>query len=230
MSLLAPCLRVHLKLWRQNHFWICVASRKLYITARYQTSGKQKLRGVEAEAAGRKSSRRSQLFTMNPALLALVLSLLATVAPQSRDHHDMDWVNAYRQGFNFQCPHGEALVAIRSYFSEAEGSDRLWSFECQPTPEGLGEPSDCWWDDINRAGLEWWVFSFICFSFFTSSPVSWDKTADNRCSQKRKVLVSMCLERNGWISYFFYLAVVATFSECAYFEHLKPLPCWLSGS
>ncbi|MEQ2285116.1 hypothetical protein AMECASPLE_028560 [Ameca splendens] len=92
---------------------------------------------------------------MNPVLLASALSLLATVAAQSNDHYDMGWVNGYRQGFNFQCPHGEVIVAIRSYFSENEGSDRLWSFECQPTPENLGEPSDCWWDDINRAGLEW---------------------------------------------------------------------------
>ncbi|KAI3369054.1 hypothetical protein L3Q82_026023, partial [Scortum barcoo] len=92
---------------------------------------------------------------MGPTLVVLALSLLATVAAQSHDHHDMGWVNGYRQSFNFQCPHGEVLVAIRSYFSEQDGSDRLWSFECQPTPEGLGEPSDCWWDDINRAGMEW---------------------------------------------------------------------------
>ena len=103
----------------------------------------------------------TDLFNMNPALAVLAFSLLATVAAQSQDHYDMGWVNGYRQGFNFQCPHGEVLVAIRSYFSEADGSDRLWSFECQPTPEGLGEPSDCWWDDINRAGMEWWV---VCFT------------------------------------------------------------------
>ncbi|KAM3618988.1 uncharacterized protein V6R79_001326 [Siganus canaliculatus] len=92
---------------------------------------------------------------MNPALVALALPLLAMVSAQSHDHHDMGWVNGYRQGFNFQCPHGEVIVAIRSYYSEQEGSDRLWSFECQATPEGLGEPSDCWWDDISRAGMEW---------------------------------------------------------------------------
>ncbi|TKS74821.1 Dermatopontin 22 kDa extracellular matrix protein [Collichthys lucidus] len=92
---------------------------------------------------------------MNPAPVLVALSLLAMVAAQSQDHYDMDWVNAYRQGFNFQCPHGEALVAIRSYYNEQEGSDRLWSFECQATPEGLGEPTDCWWDDISRAGMEW---------------------------------------------------------------------------
>lgn len=111
----------------------------------------------------RECSRPTDLFNMNPALmLVAALSLLATVAAQSPDHYDMDWVNSYRQGFNFQCPHGEVLVAIRSYFSEVDGSDRLWSFECQPTPEGLGEPSDCWWDDINRAGMEWWVL-YQCF-------------------------------------------------------------------
>lgn len=95
------------------------------------------------------------LFSMIPAPVVLALSLLATAAAQSHDHHDMGWVNGYRQGFNFQCPHGEVIVAARSYYSEQDGSDRLWSFECQPTPEGLGEPSDCWWDDINRAGMEW---------------------------------------------------------------------------
>lgn len=105
----------------------------------------------------RKSSRRTDLSNMNPAPVVLVLCLLATVAAQSHDHHDMGWVNGYRQSFNFQCPHGEVMVAARSYYSEEDGMDRLWSFECQPTPEGLGEPSDCWWDDISRAGLEWWV-------------------------------------------------------------------------
>lgn len=103
----------------------------------------------------RKFSRQTYLFSMNPALVVLALSLLPTVAAQAHDHHDMAWVNGYRQGFNFQCPHGEVIVAARSYYSEQDGSDRLWTFECQPTPEGLGEPSDCWWDDISRAGLEW---------------------------------------------------------------------------
>lgn len=96
---------------------------------------------------------------MNPSVPVLVLlsALLASAAAQAQaqDHHDMGWVNGYRQGFNFQCPHGELLVAIRSYYSEQEGSDRLWSFECQPAPEGLGAPSDCWWDDLNLAGMEW---------------------------------------------------------------------------
>lgn len=100
-------------------------------------------------------SADSPIFSMIPAPVVLALSLLATVAAQSHDHHDMGWVNSYRQGFNFQCPHGEVIVAARSYYSEQDGSDRLWSFECQPTPEGLGEPSDCWWDDISRAGMEW---------------------------------------------------------------------------
>ncbi|KAA8589738.1 hypothetical protein FQN60_013103 [Etheostoma spectabile] len=109
---------------------------------------------LSSEAAARKHSRRTDFFNMNPALV-LALSLLTTVAAQSHDHHDMGWVNGYRQSFNFQCPHGEVLVAVRSYFSETDGSDRLWTFECQPTPEGLGEPSDCWWDDISRAGMEW---------------------------------------------------------------------------
>ncbi|XP_062412121.1 dermatopontin [Sardina pilchardus] len=110
---------------------------------------------------------------MHPALLPRSLPLLVLTAlvyvqsypydPYGQSYpHDQPnyvygepWVNQFRQGFNFQCPHGEALVAIRSYFSEKEGMDRVWSFECQRTPYGLGEPTDCWWDDINRAGLEW---------------------------------------------------------------------------
>ena len=97
---------------------------------------------------------------MSPSLLLWTLPLLVSLVAAQHDPHDpeaydMSWVNQYRQGFNFQCPHGEALVAVRSFFSEVQGSDRLWTFECQPTPEGLGEPTDCWWDDINRAGLEW---------------------------------------------------------------------------
>ncbi|KAG2457095.1 NDK7 kinase, partial [Polypterus senegalus] len=69
---------------------------------------------------------------------------------------DEEWVNMFRQGFNFQCPHGEVIMAIRSYFDENEGSDRLWTFECQATPVNMGEPTECWWDDINRAGQEWY--------------------------------------------------------------------------
>lgn len=94
--------------------------------------------------------------------LCLLMLFSMTTAQQGYMHESgEDWVNAWRQGFNFQCPHGEVLVAVRSYFSEKEGSDRLWSFECQRTPYGWGEPSECWWDDINRAGMEW---SSVCTS------------------------------------------------------------------
>ncbi|XP_051563222.1 dermatopontin-like [Myxocyprinus asiaticus] len=112
----------------------------------------------------RKHCEVSQRFRMNSAhvLLALpMLLLFSRVNAQPGYMHDEgeDWVNMWRQGFNFQCPHGEVLVAIRSYFSEKEGSDRLWNFECQRTPFDWGEPSECWWDDINRAGMEW---SSVC--------------------------------------------------------------------
>nr|XP_023691827.1 dermatopontin-like [Paramormyrops kingsleyae] len=90
---------------------------------------------------------------MSPSLLLLGLHLLTGVSGQPV--YDEDWVNVFQQGFNFQCPHRELLVAVRSYFSAAEGSDRLWTFECQPPPHDLGEPTECWWDDINRAGMEW---------------------------------------------------------------------------
>ncbi|KAI4790449.1 hypothetical protein KUCAC02_024826 [Chaenocephalus aceratus] len=53
------------------------------------------------------------------------------VASQSQDRHDMGWLNGFRQSFNFQCPHGEVLVALRSFYGEADGMDRLWSFEYQ---------------------------------------------------------------------------------------------------
>ncbi|KAK1796761.1 hypothetical protein P4O66_009775 [Electrophorus voltai] len=89
------------------------------------------------------------------ALAMPLLLLVSVVHAQPNYIYEEEWVNTWRQGFNFQCPHGEALVAIRSYFSEKEGNDRLWSFECQPTPSTLGEPTECWWDDINRAGMEW---------------------------------------------------------------------------
>lgn len=123
--------------------------------------------GGKAAAVGTSSSSsnmtKTHFSSMNPMRLTLALTLtltllaMATAQPQqlSHDHYDMGWVNGYRQGFNFQCPPGEVLVAIRSYYSQEDGSDRLWAFECQPTPEGLGEASDCWWDDINRAGMEW---------------------------------------------------------------------------
>ncbi|XP_041128332.1 dermatopontin-like [Polyodon spathula] len=92
------------------------------------------------------------------ALLFLLCALpfLAVVTGQPNFIPDEPWVNMYRQGFNFQCPHGEVIMAIRSYFSEKEGSDRLWTFECQPTPTTMGEPTECWWDDINRGGQEWY--------------------------------------------------------------------------
>ncbi|XP_018605368.2 dermatopontin [Scleropages formosus] len=92
---------------------------------------------------------------MKPMVPLWALSLLAVSWGYPNYLYDEPWVNMFRQGFNFQCPHGEVLVAIRSYFMEAEGSDRLWTFECQPTPPSLGEPTECWWDDINRAGMEW---------------------------------------------------------------------------
>ncbi|XP_061082473.1 dermatopontin [Conger conger] len=94
---------------------------------------------------------------MNPAFLLLwALPLLVPAARgQPNFIPDEPWVNTFRQGFNFQCAHGEALVAVRSYFSVEQGSDRIWTFECQPTPHGLGELTECWWDDINRAGMEW---------------------------------------------------------------------------
>uniref|UniRef100_A0A8C2IHH5 Dermatopontin n=2 Tax=Cyprininae TaxID=2743694 RepID=A0A8C2IHH5_CYPCA len=101
---------------------------------------------------------------MSSAHVLQALCLLMVFSTASAQHgymHDTgeEWVNTWRQGFNFQCPHGEVLVAIRSYFSEKEGSDRLWNFECQRTPYDWGEPNECWWDDINRAGLEW---SSVC--------------------------------------------------------------------
>ncbi|MGH0155654.1 UNVERIFIED_CONTAM: hypothetical protein FKN15_029297 [Acipenser sinensis] len=97
------------------------------------------------------------------ALFFLLCSLpfLAVVTSQPNFIPDEPWVNMYRQGFNFQCPHGEVITAIRSYFSEKEGSDRLWTFECQPTPSTMGEPTKCWWDDINRGGQEWYGIPFV---------------------------------------------------------------------
>ncbi len=143
------------------HFWIFPESSKLLITPGNKTSGQQK-RWRSLNWGSCWEAQQSD-FNMNPAVAVVALSLLVTVTGQypSHDHHDMAWVNGYRQSFNFQCPHGEVVVAIRSYYSEQEGSDRLWSFECQPTPEGLGEPSDCWWDDISRAGMEWWVLCLM---------------------------------------------------------------------
>lgn len=101
---------------------------------------------------------------MNSARVLLALPLLMLFSSGNAQYGYMydtgdEWVNSWRQGFNFQCPHGEVLVAIRSHFSAKEGSDRQWNFECQRTPYGWGEPSECWWDDINRAGMEW---SSVC--------------------------------------------------------------------
>ncbi|CAH2220408.1 dermatopontin [Pelobates cultripes] len=96
-------------------------------------------------------------------LLGLYLQLVATTWAQydyyysQHDYTDEDrWVNLFRQGFNFQCPHGQVIVAIRSTFSKKEGSDRQWNYGCMPTPHDLGEPTECWWEEINRAGMEWY--------------------------------------------------------------------------
>ncbi|XP_036090580.1 dermatopontin [Rousettus aegyptiacus] len=101
--------------------------------------------------------------------LALLWALLplATVAQgqygdygypyqQYHDYGDDGWVNLNRQGFSFQCPHGQVVVAVRSIFSKKEGSDRQWNYACAPTPQSLGEPTECWWEEINRAGMEWY--------------------------------------------------------------------------
>lgn len=153
---LKQCFRVYLKLLNAAPFGLVWIAEKLHMTTGYKTSGlEQSWRSLKWGSCVNVQQTVRFLFSMIPAPVVLALSLLATAAAQSHDHHDMGWVNGYRQGFNFQCPHGEVIVAARSYYSEQDGSDRLWSFECQPTPEGLGEPSDCWWDDINRAGMEW---------------------------------------------------------------------------
>lgn len=156
-----------LNCWMKVHLWTRSTSWKLHIILWYKTSGRQTIGGLGGKAAAGISSSsnktKTRFSSMNPTQLTLALALaltllaMAIAQPQqlSHDHHDMGWVNGYRQGFNFQCPPGEVLVAIRSYYSQQDGSDRLWTFECQPTPEGLGEASDCWWDDINRAGMEW---------------------------------------------------------------------------
>lgn len=113
-------------------------------------------------------------FRMSSAYVLKALCLLmlfSTVSSQQGYMYETgeDWVNTWRQGFNFQCPHGEALVAIKSYFSEKEGSDRLWNFECQRTPHDWGEPSECWWDDINRAGMEWYVCMYVDASVLSNT-------------------------------------------------------------
>ena len=74
---------------------------------------------------------------------------------QYHDYSDDGWVNLNRQGFSYQCPHGEVVVAVKSIFNKKEGSDRQWNYACMPTPQSLGEPTECWWEEINRAGMEW---------------------------------------------------------------------------
>ena len=100
---------------------------------------------------------------MDLVLLWVFLPLVTVAWGQYGDYYygpynygDNDgWVNVYRQGFNFQCPHGQVIVAIRSVFSKKEGSDRLWNYACMPAAQSLGEPTECWWEEINRAGTEW---------------------------------------------------------------------------
>lgn len=89
--------------------------------------------------------------------LALASAAWAQYSPYDFQYQDYDegWVNLNRQGFSFQCPQGQVVVAIRSIFSKKEGSDRQWNYACAPTPQSLGEPSECWWEEINRAGMEW---------------------------------------------------------------------------
>lgn len=103
---------------------------------------------------------------MDLVLLCVFLPLLTVAWAQYEDYEgyhfshneyrdDDEWVNLYRQGFNFQCPPGQVIVAVRSTFSKKEGSDRRWNYACMPTPQNLGEQTECWWEEINRAGLEW---------------------------------------------------------------------------
>lgn len=48
------------------------------------------------------------------------------------------------------------LRAVCLHFNKKEGSDRQWNYACMPTPQSLGEPTECWWEEINRAGKEWY--------------------------------------------------------------------------
>ncbi|XP_015731881.1 dermatopontin [Coturnix japonica] len=101
---------------------------------------------------------------MDLVLLWVFLPLVSVAWGQYGDYYygpynygdNDEWVNVYRQGFNFQCPHGQVIVAIRSVFSKKEGSDRLWNYACMPAAQSLGEPTECWWEEINRAGTEWY--------------------------------------------------------------------------
>ncbi|PKU38086.1 dermatopontin [Limosa lapponica baueri] len=100
---------------------------------------------------------------MDLILLCVFLPLVTVAWGQYGDYYygpynygdNDEWVNVYRQGFNFQCPHGQVIVAVRSVFSKKEGSDRLWNYACMPAAQSLGEPTECWWEEINRAGTEW---------------------------------------------------------------------------
>nr|XP_033799183.1 dermatopontin [Geotrypetes seraphini] len=93
-----------------------------------------------------------------------MLGLLLTVAwgqydyyyPQRDYSYHDGYYNQYRQGFSFQCAHGEVIRSVSSIFSKKEGSDRQWNYGCMPTPQSLGEPMECWWEEINRAGTEWY--------------------------------------------------------------------------
>ncbi|XP_057350983.1 dermatopontin isoform X1 [Manis pentadactyla] len=115
--------------------------------------------------------RRGTLLARSPGSMDLtvlwLLLPLVTVAwgqygdygypyQQYHDYGDDGWVNLNRQGFSYQCPHGQVVVAVRSIFSKKEGSDRQWNYACMPTPQSLGEPTECWWEEINRAGMEWY--------------------------------------------------------------------------
>nr|XP_036879872.1 dermatopontin [Manis javanica] len=121
--------------------------------------------------------RRGTLLARSPGSMDLtvlwLLLPLVTVAwgqygdygypyQQYHDYSDDGWVNLNRQGFSYQCPHGQVVVAVRSIFSKKEGSDRQWNYACMPTPQSLGEPTECWWEEINRAGME-------CASSFSSN-------------------------------------------------------------
>lgn len=103
------------------------------------------------------SSKDDMMLLLLGVLLQLVVATWAQhdYYYSHHDYSDDAWVNLFRQGFNFQCPHGQVIVAIRSTFSKKEGSDRQWNYGCMPTPFEFGEPTECWWEDINRAGMEW---------------------------------------------------------------------------
>ncbi|KAJ7421791.1 hypothetical protein BTVI_16502 [Pitangus sulphuratus] len=120
---------------------------------------------------------------MDLVLLCVFLPLVTVAWGQYGDYYygpynygdNDEWVNVYRQGFNFQCPHGQVIVAVRSVFSKKEGSDRLWNYACMPASQSLGEPTECWWEEINRAGTECSVlFGAIPSSKEIHSVIKWD--------------------------------------------------------